>query len=105
MSTDNVIPIHGGPSTSASPLAKPPRKKRRASLNRAQLAERIEAERRKLFGAMGVVGIVRQALQDSESADNLQRFNVVSNAWCALEAAYEVMNGIAGAMEADVFLG
>lgn len=95
MSANNVIPIRAGvePPTSAAP-PKPPRKKRRASLSRAQLAERIESERAKLFGVLGIVDTVRRVLRESQFDDC---------SW-ALQTAYEVLNNVAGAMEADVFL-
>ena len=80
-------------------LSPSPARKRGRTLNRANLAERIESERRKLFRAMGVVGIVGQALQDAKSTSNdADRQNVLSNGWCALETTYEIMKEVAGPM-------
>lgn len=96
MNLDNVIPIRSGanPPTSESPPTKPPRRKRRASLSRAQLAERIESERSRLFGVLGILGTAREVLRETKFDDC---------GW-ALQTAYEILDDVAGAMQADVFL-
>jgi hypothetical protein len=94
MSAD-VIPILGSANPpAASPPTKPTRKKRRASLSRAQLAQRIESERSKLFGVLGIVDTVRELLRESK----------FDNCGWALQTAYEILDDVAGAMQADVFL-
>ena len=107
MSADNVIPIRGGakprsasrvtlqaPSPTSVPPAGKPRRKRRRNLNRAQVAERIESEREKLFGVLGVVSTVRELLRESK----------FDNCGWALETAYDILDDVAAAMEANTFL-
>ena len=73
--------------------------------NRAELDQRLNAERGKLFRAMGIVSVVREVLHNSESKPDKVMRNAATNSWCALEAAYEVMNEVAGAIESSEILG
>ena len=106
MSSNNVTPIRGGsePPTSGLPPATAPKKQRARRLNRTELGQRLDAERSRLFRALGIVSVVRDVLRNSESEpDNVMR-NAVTDSWCALDAAHDVIDEVAGAIESGAFL-
>jgi hypothetical protein len=97
MSADNVTPIRSGIEQPPPPPSKPPKKARRPRGPSKPVATRIEEERTRLFGAMGVVGCVRQALKRSGSPiDGAVDQCAATDAWTALDAAYALLDDIAG---------
>jgi hypothetical protein len=74
--TGNVTPIRAG----AEPTAQ-------------ERFERREAQRDRLFRALGIVGVVKRTLEASEcaAADGTLDSEFMMDSWGALEAAYAIM--------------
>lgn len=57
----------------------------------AQIGERIENERERIFDAMGIVGMLEHAFEGGRPAD----MRATTDAWTAMRAAYKLLDDIA----------